>query len=43
MFADGKVSLQTTYGHMFSGSYIAKNLGTASDQSWGFVQLWMNF
>jgi hypothetical protein len=43
MFADGKVSLQTTYGHMFAGSYIAKNLGTDSDQSWGFVQLWMNF
>ncbi len=43
MFADGKVSLQATYGHMFAGSYIAKHLGTDSDQSWGFIQLWMNF
>jgi hypothetical protein len=43
MFADGKVAFQTTYGHMFAGSYISKQLGSASDQSWGFVQLWMNF
>jgi hypothetical protein len=43
MFADGKVAFQATYGHMFTGSYIAKNLGTSSDQTWGFVQLWMNF
>ncbi|MEW6543779.1 MAG: alginate export family protein [Nitrospirota bacterium] len=43
MFADGKVAFQATYGHLFTGSYIAKNLGTHSDQSWGFVQLWMNF
>ncbi len=43
MFADGKVAFQATYGHMVTGSYIAKNLGTSSDQTWGFVQLWMNF
>jgi hypothetical protein len=43
MFADGKVALQATYGHLFTGSYIAKNLGTSTDQSWGYVQVWMNF
>ncbi len=43
MFADGKVAFQATYGYLFSGSYIRDNLGTNSDQSWGFVQLWMNF
>jgi hypothetical protein len=43
MFADGKVSLQATYGHIFAGAYIKQNLGTATDQQWGFVQLWMNF
>jgi hypothetical protein len=43
MFADGKVSFQATYGHIFSGGYIQQNLGTNSDQQWGFVQLWMNF
>jgi hypothetical protein len=43
MFADGKVALQATWGHMFTGEYIAKNLGTTSDQDWGFIQLWMNF
>jgi hypothetical protein len=43
MFADGKVAFQATYGHLFSGDYIKSNLGTNSDQSWGFVQLWMNF
>jgi Alginate export len=43
MFADGKVAFQATYGHMWTGSYIHENLGTHQDQSWGFVQLWMNF
>jgi hypothetical protein len=43
MFADGKVAFQATYGHLFSGNYISQNLGTNSDQSWAFVQLWMNF
>jgi hypothetical protein len=43
MFADGKVSLQATYGHLFVGDYIKQNLNTDSDQSWGFIQLWMNF
>ena len=43
MFADGKVAFQATYGHIFAGSYIAKNTGQGQDQSWGFVQLWMNF
>jgi hypothetical protein len=43
MFADGKVALQATYGHMFTGAYIQENLGTSANQSWGFIQLWMNF
>jgi hypothetical protein len=43
MFADGKVAFQATYGHLWTGSYIHENLGTHQDQSWGFVQLWMNF
>ncbi|MGH7259885.1 MAG: alginate export family protein [Nitrospiraceae bacterium] len=43
MFADGKVAFQTTYGHIFTGGYIQQNLGASSNQSWGFVQLWMNF
>ncbi len=43
MFADGKVALQATYGHMFVGDYIKQNLGTSSDQSWAYVSLWMNF
>ena len=43
MFADGKVALQATWGHLFTGSYIQKNLGTNSDQDWGYLSLWMNF
>jgi hypothetical protein len=43
MFADGKVSLQATYGHLFAGGYIQQNLGTSQNQSWGMLQLWMNF
>jgi len=47
MFADGNVALQATYGHIFAGGYLTNNLttgtGNPSDQSWGFVQLWMNF
>ncbi len=43
MFADGKVAFQATYGHMWTGSYIHENLGTKQDQSWAYVQLWMNF
>lgn len=43
MFADGKMAFQATYGHMFAGGYIAENLGTSADQSWGFAQIWMNF
>ena len=43
MFADGKVALQATYSHIFVGGYVLNNLGTASNQEWGFVQLWMNF
>ena len=43
MFADGKVALQATYGHMFTGEYIRQNLNTNSDQSWAYVSLWMNF
>jgi hypothetical protein len=43
MFADGKVALQVTYGTLFSGAYIQENLGTSTNQHWGFVQLWMNF
>jgi hypothetical protein len=43
MFADGKVALQATWGHLFTGSYIAKNMGTSADQDWWYVSLWMNF
>ena len=43
MFADGKVALQATYGHMFTGEYIRQSLNTNSDQSWAYVSLWMNF
>ena len=43
MMANGKVSMTATYGHFFAGQYIRDNLGTDSDQSWGMVQLWMNF
>ena len=43
MFMDGKLAFQTTYGHMWTGAYIHENLGTHQDQSWAYVQLWMNF
>jgi hypothetical protein len=43
MFMDGKLAFQATYGHLFTGSYISENLGTANDQQWAYVQLWMNF
>jgi hypothetical protein len=44
MFADGKVSLQATYGLLQAGGYIKENLGAgAQNQHWGFLQLWMNF
>jgi len=44
MFADGKVSLQATYGLLQTGGYIKENLGSiAQNQHWGFLQLWMNF
>ncbi len=43
MFADGKVALQATWGHLFTGSYIKDNLGTNKDQDWAYVSLWMNF
>ena len=44
MFADGNVALQATYAHIFTGGYLTANLpGSPSNQSWGFVQLWMNF
>lgn len=43
MFMDGKLAFQATYGHLFAGGYIAENLGTSADQSWAYVQLWMNF
>lgn len=43
MFMDGKLAFQTSYGHLFAGDYIAENLGTSVDQSWAYVQLWMNF
>ena len=43
----GRASLQdwdeATYAEIFTGGYINNNLGTNSNQSWGFVQLWMNF
>jgi hypothetical protein len=43
MFADGKVALQGTWGHLFSGQYIKDNLGTSKDQDWAYLSLWMNF
>jgi hypothetical protein len=43
MFMDGKLSFQAVYGHMFSGAYIAENLGTSTDQDWAYAQLWINF
>lgn len=44
MFADGNVAFQATYGHIFTGGYLTHNLpATPTNQSWGFVQLWMNF
>jgi hypothetical protein len=43
MFMDGKLSLQTVYGHMWTGAYIQENLGTSTDQDWAYVQLWINF
>jgi hypothetical protein len=43
MMMDGKLSFQATYGYMFAGSYIEQNLGTSTNQQWGYVQLWMNF
>jgi hypothetical protein len=50
MFADGKVSLQTTYGTMFNGNFLTQTLaqqgaggGATNQQHWAYVQLWMNF
>jgi hypothetical protein len=43
MFADGKVSLQATYGLFMNGGYIKANTNLTENQHWGFVQLWMNF
>jgi hypothetical protein len=43
MFMDGKLSLQTVYGHMWTGAYIQENLGTSTGQDWAYVQLWINF
>jgi alginate export protein len=44
MFADGKVSLQATYGLLKVGGYVKENMGAqAQNQHWGFLQLWMNF
>lgn len=43
MFADGKVSLQATYGTLFAGGYIQQNLNTSVNQHWAYLQLWMNF
>ena len=43
MFADGKVSLNMTYGHFFPGPYVRQQLGASSPQDWGIIQLWMNF
>jgi hypothetical protein len=40
---DDKLSFQAVCGHLFSGAYIAENLGTSADQDWAYVQLWMNF
>lgn len=43
VWADGKVSFTVTYGHFFAGPYVARNLGTSSDQDWAIMQIWANF
>ncbi|WP_447974838.1 alginate export family protein [Nitrospira sp. Kam-Ns4a] len=44
MFADGRVALQGTWGHMFAGAYIRDNITpNAADQDWWYLSLWMNF
>lgn len=43
MFADGKVALQGTWGHLFTGAYIRDNLASNADQDWWYLSLWMNF
>jgi hypothetical protein len=43
MFADGKVSLQATYGLFMNGGYIKANTNNTENQHWGFIQLWTNF
>ncbi len=40
---DGKLAFQTTDGHLFTGGYFRENLGTSTNQIWGYVQIWMNF
>jgi hypothetical protein len=42
-FMDGKLSFQAGYGHLFAGAYIEQNLGTSTDQDFGYAQLWLNF
>ena len=41
--SDGKLLFQAGYGHLFTGAYIAENLGTSADQDWAYAQLWVNF
>ncbi len=43
MYMDGKLAFQATYGHLFTGGYFRENLGTSTNQIWGYVQIWMNF
>jgi len=43
MFADGKMAFQVTGSHLFAGGYMEKNLGTSTNQTWGYAQIWMNF
>lgn len=43
MFMDGKLAFQTSFAYLFSGPYIRENLGTSTNQTWAYAQLWLNF
>jgi hypothetical protein len=40
---DGKLPFQAGYVHLFTGAYIAENLGSSRDQDWAYAQVWVNF
>jgi len=43
MFADGKMAFQVTGSYLFAGGYMQHNLGSSTNQTWGYAQIWMNF